>query len=126
MILPTLHSRALHVVSENQRVRAAAVALKAGDDAALGEIMELGYQSSRDHYENSTPELDELHDLTASLAGVLGVRICGAGWGGCLLALVEQDHVDNFGNKLVEEYKKKSGANARTWTVKPSAGAGPL
>ncbi|MFO8058604.1 MAG: galactokinase [bacterium] len=121
-----LARRARHVVSEDSRVREAAQALEEKDARKLGEIMEAGYQSSKNDYENSIPELDVLHDLTAGQDGVLGVRICGAGWGGCLLALAEKEKAEQLGEALSGPYNTKTGLNLQTWIVEPSPGAGPL
>ncbi|HUT53983.1 MAG TPA: galactokinase [bacterium] len=122
----TLYRRARHVVTENQRVRQAGEAMKSGDMPALGRIMEQGYESSRGDYENSIPELDALHDLAAALPGVYGVRICGAGWGGCLLALVERDRAPEFRAEVLRRYSEQTGRPAQAWAVEPSAGAGPM
>ena len=121
-----LYRRAYHVVSEDLRVIKAGEAMKAGDLAGLGRIMEEGYQSCRDGYENSTPELDLLHDLAGEGRGVFGVRICGAGWGGCLLALVEKDKALELGPAIAEKYREKTGRQVQTWVVTPSPGAGPV
>lgn len=121
-----LYRRARHVVSENQRVLAAASAMKQNDLAGLGRIMEEGYQSSRNDYENSIPELDVLHDLAAAASGVLGVRICGAGWGGCLLALVLKKAAADLGPALSEKYSARAGREPKIYIVTPTAGAGPI
>ncbi len=121
-----LTRRARHVVTEDLRVEKAARALEEKDAAKLGEIMDAGYQSSKNDYENSIPELDLLHDLTQKEEGVLGVRICGAGWGGCLLALVHKDKAKELGQVLQKPYNSKTGLDIQTWAVGPSAGASPL
>jgi len=120
-----LYRRARHVVTENQRVRKAADALKAGDPETLGKVMEQGYESCRDDYENSTPQLDQLHDLVSQRRGVYGVRIAGAGWGGSLLALMEDDRACEAAGSALEEYRELTGNQGRYWKVKPSKGAGP-
>lgn len=121
-----LFQRARHVVTENIRVGRAKEAIRADDPEALGRIMEEGFQSSSGDYDNSTLELDTLHDLAMDSAGVLGARICGAGWGGCILALVDKDRADALGQKLPERYKQKTKRTAKVWMVEPSAGAGPM
>jgi len=119
------YRRARHVLSENDRVLRAAEAVKQGDEAGLGRIMEECYQSCKKDYENSIPALDEWHDAVAAVPGLLGVRICGAGWGGCLLALVKKSAAAGLEAALT-----KSGAAAgrklQVWIVNPTPGAGPL
>jgi galactokinase len=121
-----LYRRAKHVVSENKRVLRAAAALAAGDPPELGRIMEEGYRSSRDYYENSSPLLDSLHDIVAEVTGVLGVRVCGAGWGGCLLALTEKGLEDFIAAEVLPRHKAKNNFDGKVWKVTPSAGAGEI
>jgi galactokinase len=78
--------RARHVVTENERVLAAAGALAAGDGEAVGRLMLASHASLRDDYEVSTPELDELVVRLVE-AGALGARLTGAGFGGCVVGL---------------------------------------
>jgi galactokinase len=119
----TLFRRARHVVTENGRVREAAAALSRADMAALGRIMEAGFQSSRDDYQISIPELDRLHGIASSLPGVLGTRIAGAGWGGCLVSLLQPEVLDNFMKKVVSLYRDKTGRQASAMAVR--LGGGP-
>jgi galactokinase len=119
-----LARRARHVITEDERVKEAAEAIETGSYKALGRAMEECYKSCRDDYENSTEELDELHDLAAGMKGVYGVRICGAGWGGCLLALVEKNNAGEFERELLPTYKQKTGLTGKVWVVEPSSGAG--
>jgi galactokinase len=86
----TVRARARHVITENERVDAFAAALAAGDRHVLGEVMAASHASLRDDFEVSTPVLDELVTTLAALPGVIGARLTGAGFGGCVVALVEQ------------------------------------
>ena len=52
--------RCRHVITENDRVVAAAAALRQGDFAAFGALMEASHASLRDDYEVSCPELDAM------------------------------------------------------------------
>ena len=123
-LLPeTLLRRARHVLTENRRVREAAAALGRTDLKALGRIMEAGFQSSRDDYQISIPELDQLHEIASSLPGVLGTRIAGAGWGGCLVSLLQPEVVDKFTKNAVALYREKTGREARVMVVR--LGGGP-
>ena len=83
----TIRARARHVVSENERVRAFAAALRSGDLTTAGRLMVDSHASLRDDYEVSTPELDALVDRLCRTRGVYGARLTGAGFGGCVVAL---------------------------------------
>jgi galactokinase len=81
-----LRARARHVLTENERVRDAVAALRAGELAALGELLNASHASLRDDYEVSTPAVER---AVARLrdAGAAGARIVGGGFGGGVLGL---------------------------------------
>ncbi len=102
-----LRHRARHVVSENGRVRDFAAALAADDLAEAGRLMVESHVSLRDDFEVSTRILDELVDHLVVQPGVLGARLTGAGFGGCVVVLVDA------GTEL----------DLPAWKVRASAGA---
>jgi galactokinase len=81
-----LRARALHVLDENARVLAAVNAIQTNDWLLLGAILDAGHASLRDLYEVSRPEMDALV-ASLRLAGALGARMTGGGFGGCAVAL---------------------------------------
>jgi len=87
--------RVRHVLSEAERVEHAEEALRAGDAAAFGHLMDASHASCRDDYEISCPELDELVAL-AKEAGALGARLTGAGFGGCTVNFVADADITSF------------------------------
>lgn len=80
--------RVRHVTGENTRVAAAVEALRAGDLAAVGQLMNESHESSRTLFENSCAELDFLASESRTIPGCLGARLTGGGFGGAVLALV--------------------------------------
>ena len=54
-------------------------------------------------YECSCPELDTLISLSME-AGALAGRLTGAGWGGCMVALVPADKADDVIKHLQKQY----------------------
>jgi galactokinase len=91
-LLPAeLRRRARHVVSENRRVRDVVEALAASDTRAAGRLMDESHRSLAEDYEVSTPALDELCDRLRTVPGVHGARLTGAGFGGCVVALVDAE-----------------------------------
>ena len=86
---PLTRQRARHVVSENERTLKARDAMKAGDAAALGQLMIESHISLRDDFEVSSPALDAIVDCANAADGCFGARMTGAGFGGCAVALVE-------------------------------------
>lgn len=84
-----LRRRARHVITENQRVRDFATALRSGDYAAAGELLDASHESLRIDFEVSTHRLDHLVGALRDTGGVYGARLTGAGFGGCVVALTE-------------------------------------
>ncbi|HEY4277144.1 MAG TPA: galactokinase family protein [Conexibacter sp.] len=82
----TLARRTRHVLSENARVDEAVAALRAGDLAKLGAVLDASHASLRDLYDASTPAVER---TAANLhaAGAAGARMVGGGFGGHVLAL---------------------------------------
>ena len=81
-----LDRRARHVHGENRRVGHAADALRTGDLAALGTLLDACHASLRDLYEVSVPAVESTV-ARAKAHGAAGARIMGGGFGGAVLAL---------------------------------------
>ena len=110
---PVLRRRARHVVTENARVRDFAACLRTLDLRGAGQLMLDSHASLRDDFEVSTPALDALAERLARLPGVHGARLTGAGFGGCVVALVDED--------ARGEVDDASGA--RGWWLRAAPGA---
>ena len=83
----TLAARARHVLTENARVDAMVAALRAGDLAEAGRLLDASHASLRDDYESSVPAVERtVAELKA--AGAAGARMVGGGFGGAVLALL--------------------------------------
>ena len=91
---PVLHQRARHVVTECARVRDTALALAADDLDEVGALLTASHRSLAVDFAVSTPEVDELVEALGSRPGVLGARMTGAGFGGCVVALTRPGAVD--------------------------------
>jgi galactokinase len=88
----TVAKRARHVIEETARTLAARDALIAGDVPAFGRAMFDAHTSLRDLFEVSIPELDAIVDHARTLPFVLGARLTGAGFGGCVAAVIAPGH----------------------------------
>ena len=84
---PLLRRRARHVVSECARVDEFAGALIRDDLGAAGACMDASHLSLSVDFEATTPQVDALVTELRARPGVVGVRMTGAGWGGCVVAL---------------------------------------
>jgi galactokinase len=88
---PLPRRRARHVITENQRVLAFVEAMRVHDLRAAGHVMSDSHASLRDDFEVSTPALDALVSRLTATKGVYGARLTGAGFGGCVVALMDPE-----------------------------------
>jgi galactokinase len=122
--LPDLvRRRAAHVVGENERVWRAVKLLEAGDGTGLGRLMNESHESSRQNFENSTPELDLLVSIAQQLPAVLGARLTGAGFGGATVTLCERKRAQEVAPELSERYAAESGITPRVFVCGIADGA---
>lgn len=108
----TLLKRANHCIYENQRVLSAVQALKAGNLAELGQLLNQSHASLKNDYEVTGIELDTLAETAQKQEGCLGARMTGAGFGGCGIALVHKDNLEAFVENVQKEYTAKIGYEA--------------
>lgn len=119
----TLIKRARHAVYENQRTLKALKALRSGELRTFGKLMNDSHHSLRDEYEVTGKELDTLVEAAWKQDGALGARMTGAGFGGCAIAIIESDKVDEFIRKVGSEYKEKIGYKADFYVASVGEGA---
>lgn len=101
--------RARHAVSENQRTLEARKALEAGNLERFGRLMNASHVSLEHDYEVTGLELDTLVHTAWQQEGVLGARMTGAGFGGCGIAIVEKDKVEDFKTAVGKRYVEVVG-----------------
>ncbi|MEW8972601.1 MAG: galactokinase [Tissierellaceae bacterium] len=104
-----IRNRVEHVVYENYRVNKANKALSRGDIQDVGRLLIESHNSLRDLYEVTGRELDCIVDSANKYPYCLGGRMTGAGFGGCAIAIVKKDRVDEFMNFVGNRYSKEIG-----------------
>ena len=110
------------MVTENDRVLATVAALRAGRPAELGPLMSASHASLRDDYEVTVPQLD-VAAAAAEEAGALGARMTGAGFGGCMLALVPAEGAGAVEDAVRAAYRAEGFAEPGFFPAVPSGGA---
>ncbi|CCW35593.1 galactokinase [Chthonomonas calidirosea] len=115
--------RARHVITENERVLQSVDALKRGDIALFGSLMNASHRSLRDDYEVSCTELDALVEAAWALPGVYGSRMTGAGFGGCTVSLVAEEALERFCKEVPERYQETTGREASILITRAAQGA---
>lgn len=104
-----IYRRVRHCVTENDRVIKAVEALKSDNLQELGRLLYASHDSLRDDYEVTGLELDTLKEVASKQPGCIGARMTGAGFGGCAIALVHKDSVEDFMKNVQTEYTKVVG-----------------
>jgi galactokinase len=123
---PLLLARARHVVSENARVAPVADALAAGDLAALAALLGEGHRSLAGDFAVSLPALDRLAEMVgAALGNAGGVRLTGAGFGGCLVAVSDGAAAAAIPDAIAR-YNRETGAAARSAVMRAGGGAAAI
>jgi galactokinase len=104
-----LEKRALHVISENCRVNEATKALTQHHLKEFGQLMYASHESLKNLYEVSGIELDTIVEFCKDYENCIGARMTGAGFGGCAIALIRNDKVDDFVKQVTTYYTEKIG-----------------
>jgi galactokinase len=115
--------RARHVVTEIVRTLDAAEALRRGELDDLGPLLAGSHASLRDDYEVSCTELDLLVDIVSDVPGVIGARMTGGGFGGCIVALALAECVPQIQEVLVDRYDQQTGIKSTLIQTRAGAGA---
>jgi galactokinase len=121
-----VYRRCRFVVEENQRVLDMAAALAAGDLEHIGHLAAESYAGARDLYEISCQEMAWMMEAMTSGPGAIGARQAGAGFGGCMVAFVQEGEVSAFRRHVEAHYHSASGIEPQVYPVQAAPGAGEL
>jgi galactokinase len=118
--------RCRFIIEENQRVLDLAPILSKGDKDALNKIFLASYQGARDLFEIGAPSMEAMMEAMLDSPGVVAARQAGAGFGGCMVAIVEEEYTAQFRDHVQKTYLKNTGREPQTIALSASQGAGPL
>ena len=121
-----LRKRCQFVFEGNQRVVAFMAAVVSNDRAAMKELCSRSFVGERDLYEKTVPAMERMFEAMTSGPGVVAARQSGGGFGGCMIAYVEQGQVDRFAAHVQKTYREKTGIEPAIHVTEPSEGAGVL
>lgn len=119
----TNRKRAKHAIYENDRTIKAHSLLEKGDLEGFGKLMNASHTSLQKDYEVTGAELDTIVEAAWNQPGVIGARMTGAGFGGCAIAIVENDQIDPFKKQVNAIYKQAIGYDATFYTATIGNGA---
>lgn len=115
--------RARHVVTENERTLQAAEAMRCGDGIAVGRLMNASHASLRDDFAVSSRELDVMVECGRLHPACLGIRMTGAGFGGCAVALIQSEQAELFTSTVSARYQATIGINPILYVCSATDGA---
>ena len=121
-----VYRRARHVIGEIERTTHAAEGIRQSNWPAVGQLMYASHYALKDDYEVSCAELDDVVEIAEDIGvkgGVYGCRMTGGGFGGCCVALVKADKLEEISKTIAVEYKQKTGIDAAIFSSRPAAGA---
>ncbi len=122
MLPGTVRKRCRHVVYENKRVLKAVNALREDKIKEFGKLMKESHESLKDDYEVSCLELDLMVDIAGRQEGCIGSRMSGAGFGGCTVNLIEEEHILKFVEDVKSKYCSKTGIDPEIYVSHPANG----
>ena len=112
-----------HVPTDNsypdERIDALIGDLKSGDAGRMSRA-ELWRQGGG--YNVSLPEIDTLVDIALATEGVIGAGLVGAGMGGCIVAVVEDEHARRLVENMAEQYYQPRNLPIKAEIITPVGG----
>ena len=115
--------RARHVITENDRTRRAAEAMRRGDPVEMGRLMDASHTSMRDDFEISSDALNAMVECARQEACCYGARMTGGGFAGCAVALIRADAADKFATAVAECYRRRTDLTPAIYISHPAQGA---
>ena len=118
--------RCQFIIEENQRVLDMAEALARGDRGEIRDLALTSYEGARTLYEIVSPEMEAMMQAMMEAPGVIGARQTGAGFGGCMMAIIETGYASDFADHVIRRYEALSGIEAEVYPARASQGAGVI
>jgi galactokinase len=121
-----VYRRCLYAVEEIKRLRDGCDDLDAGRYDDFGAKMFATHDGLSGLYNVSTTELDFIVDVAKATDGVVGARLMGGGFGGCVIHLMKESVADAYLADVQAKFNAKFGLTPRIIEVVISDGARKL
>jgi galactokinase len=106
-----VYNRCKYVIEEIARMEAACDHLLAGEIDTFGTRMYETHKGLSELYEVSCAELDCIVENCKKENDIVGARMMGGGFGGCVIALVQTANVEAVFSRINTAYQNKFGRN---------------
>ena len=120
---PMSFRRCAFVINENKRLMDACAAMEKGDFVEVGKLVYATHEGLSKEYGVSCPELDFIVNIAHEHEAVLGARMMGGGFGGCVIALVKKAGVADYIADVKKRYQVEFDKDPRVIEVEISDGA---
>ncbi len=118
-----VYRRCRYVIEENMRLLTGCDLLRRGDYEGFGCKMFQTHDGLSQEYGVSCEELDFIQRIARETEGVIGSRMMGGGFGGCVLNLVREEACEPLLRRVDREFAARYGLHPRTIDVVISDGA---
>jgi galactokinase len=112
---------ARHVITENARVLNVRALLEAGRISDVGPELTASHASLRDDFRVTVPQLD-VSVAAALSAGAFGARMTGGGFGGCTIALVRREDIDDTAQAITAAFAVEAFTPPEHFVARPAQG----
>ena len=116
------YQKALYVINENIRVKQFSEAIKKDDIDALGDLLYQSHEGLSKKFKVSCKELDFLVNQAKTNPNILGARMMGGGFGGCVIILLKKAEFKTFKKDTAKQFKKRFDKDCSVYSVKLSQG----
>jgi galactokinase len=100
-----------------------AAALSSGDEMGIGNLCKESFRGACDLYEICAPSMHAMMDAMINAPGVVGARQAGAGFGGCMVAIVRREQAQAFAESTRSRYLGTTGIRPDVYAVRGAGGA---
>lgn len=119
----TVFRRARHVITENERTLYAADALRHANSAYLYKLMNESHESLKSDFAVTVEETDALVEFCReTLQRDVGARMTGGGFGGCVVALCEQQFAKMLAKSVSDKFSARFDRRVPAYICQPGGG----
>ncbi|MBA4196190.1 MAG: galactokinase [Chitinophaga sp.] len=116
--------RCTFIVEEIQRLLNGCMDLQNGNIKAFGEKMYATHNGLSRLYKVSCDELDFLANECRKEENILGARMMGGGFGGCVISLMHKDFIEPITQKIAAAYKEQMHQQLKVYVAAIGDGTG--
>ncbi len=119
----TIYNRCKYVVEEIDRLILACADLTNGNLIAFGQKMYDTHNGLSQLYQVSCPQLDFIADCALLHPDILGARMMGGGFGGCVIALIKESQLEVVIERVKIAYQQKWTKEMKVYVMSIEDGA---